>query len=134
MGLLNVIWRMILREKLPIREIARRTGLSRNNQEISECGHGRAEVQRSGSLEGTTERVRQVFMKILEDLRHVDVVPFGISALEQRVFPDWQMKLFGPRMAARLVPDLAEFDFSDRRLSQIHSDVKSLAFRARPLN
>lgn len=30
MGLLNVIRRMALRQKLPIREIARRTGLSRN--------------------------------------------------------------------------------------------------------
>ena len=30
MGLLNVIRRLALREKLPIREIARRTGLSRN--------------------------------------------------------------------------------------------------------
>lgn len=30
MGLLNVIRRVALREKLPIREIARRTGLSRN--------------------------------------------------------------------------------------------------------
>ena len=30
MGLLNVIRRMALREKLPIREISRRTGLSRN--------------------------------------------------------------------------------------------------------
>lgn len=30
MGLLNVIRRMVLQEKLPIREIARRTGLSRN--------------------------------------------------------------------------------------------------------
>jgi hypothetical protein len=30
MGLLNVIRRMALREQLPIREIARRTGLSRN--------------------------------------------------------------------------------------------------------
>lgn len=30
MGLLNVIRRMALREKLPIREIARRTGLLRD--------------------------------------------------------------------------------------------------------
>ena len=30
MGLLNIIRRMALREKLPVREIARRTGLSRN--------------------------------------------------------------------------------------------------------
>lgn len=30
MGLLNVIRRMALKKKLPIREIARRTGLSRN--------------------------------------------------------------------------------------------------------
>lgn len=30
MGLLNVIRRLALREKLPIREITRRTGLSRN--------------------------------------------------------------------------------------------------------
>ncbi len=30
MGLLNIIRRMSLREKLSIREIARRTGLSRN--------------------------------------------------------------------------------------------------------
>jgi transposase len=30
MGLLNIIRRMALREKLSIREIARRTGLSRN--------------------------------------------------------------------------------------------------------
>ena len=30
MGLLNIIRRMALREKLPLREIARRTGLSRN--------------------------------------------------------------------------------------------------------
>jgi transcriptional regulator with XRE-family HTH domain len=30
MGLLNIVWRMSLREKLPIGEIARRTGMSRN--------------------------------------------------------------------------------------------------------
>jgi len=30
MGLLNIIRRMALREKLPLREIARRTGMSRN--------------------------------------------------------------------------------------------------------
>ena len=30
MGLLNIIRRMALREKLPLREISRRTGLSRN--------------------------------------------------------------------------------------------------------
>ncbi len=30
MGLLNIIRHMVLRKKLPIREIARRTGLSRN--------------------------------------------------------------------------------------------------------
>jgi transposase len=30
MGLLNIIRRMALREKLPFREIARRTGMSRN--------------------------------------------------------------------------------------------------------
>ena len=30
MGLLNIIRRMALREKLPIREIARRTGMLRN--------------------------------------------------------------------------------------------------------
>jgi transcriptional regulator with XRE-family HTH domain len=30
MGLLRIIRRMALREKLPIREIARRTGMSRN--------------------------------------------------------------------------------------------------------
>ena len=33
MGLLNIIRRMALREKLPIREIARRTGMSRNTIE-----------------------------------------------------------------------------------------------------
>jgi len=32
MGLLNIIRRMHLREKLSIREIARRTGLSRNTE------------------------------------------------------------------------------------------------------
>ena len=30
MGLLNIIRRMALRQKLPLREIARRTGMSRN--------------------------------------------------------------------------------------------------------
>ena len=73
-------------------------------------------------------------MKILKDPRHVDVVPFGISALKQRVFPDWQMKLIGPRATARLVPDMSGFDFSDNRLSKIHADVKSMVVRARALN
>ncbi|MDA3889131.1 MAG: BLUF domain-containing protein [Allgaiera sp.] len=86
------------------------------------------------TLEGTTETVGPVFMKILQDLRHVEVVPFGISALKQRVFPDWKMKLLGPRAAARLVPDMPEFDFSDKRLSKIHADVKSMVVRARALN
>ena len=35
MGLLNIIRRMALRQKLPLREIARRTGMSRNT--INKC-------------------------------------------------------------------------------------------------
>ncbi len=49
MGLLNIIRRMALREKLSIREISRRTDLSHNtiakhlnDREASEGGHDRA--------------------------------------------------------------------------------------------
>ena len=66
MGFLNIIRRMPLREKLPVREIVRRTGLSRieplsaigsrtmaRGQEVSGCGLGGAEVCHTGSAEQT---------------------------------------------------------------------------------
>ena len=46
MGFLSVIRRWALREEMPIREIARRTGLSRNTikKYLREGGHTQAEI------------------------------------------------------------------------------------------
>ncbi len=52
MGLLNIIRRMALREKLSIGEISRRTGLSRNTiAKYMSAGHDRADVHCAGTTE-----------------------------------------------------------------------------------
>ena len=60
MALLSVIRRWHLREQLSIREIARRTGLSRNTiRKYLRAGDGRAEVQGAGAAEQARSVCRQ---------------------------------------------------------------------------
>lgn len=82
------------------------------------------------TIEGPKAETSSIFVAILEDSRHVDVVPFGISEIRERMFPEWAMKLIGPNATARIVPDMEEFDFSDRRLALVHDDAKKIAARS----
>lgn len=82
------------------------------------------------TIEGPKDGTSSIFVKILEDCRHFDVVPFGISEIKERMFPEWTMKLIGPHATARIVPDMEEFDFSDRRLARVHVDAKNIAARS----
>ena len=45
------------------------------------------------TIEGPTDNTSSIFLKIVSDKRHVDVVPFGVGRINERVFPDWRMKL-----------------------------------------
>ena len=79
------------------------------------------------TIEGPLDETSTLFTRIVNDRRHDDVVPFGVSKIETRSFPDWTMELIGPETASRIVPDMADFDFTDRRLSQVHKTVTDLA-------
>lgn len=81
------------------------------------------------TIEGPTDDTSSIFLKIVSDKRHVDVVPFGVGRINERVFPDWRMKLIGPNATARIVPDMHEFDFSDRRLEEVHRRAREAARR-----
>lgn len=78
------------------------------------------------TIEGSFDNVRMLFMKILDDPRHVDVIPFGISRIDTRSFPRWNLKLVGPDATARIIPDMDYFDFSDEALRDVHSAAKTL--------
>ncbi|WP_127904257.1 BLUF domain-containing protein [Solirhodobacter olei] len=81
------------------------------------------------TIEGPPDETGEVFVKIIEDKRHHDVVPFGISSIDARAFPDWQMKLIGPNATRRILPDIGNFDFSDERLAEVHASAKIVASR-----
>lgn len=84
------------------------------------------------TLEGPPEAIGSLLLSIVEDRRHHDVVPFGIRPLAARRFPTWSMKLIGPNATARIAPDLAEFDFTDKRLDEVHAMTLAVAKRSRP--
>lgn len=75
------------------------------------------------TLEGDARRVGDLFLRIGEDTRHHDLIPFCVGEKETRRFPDFAMKGIEKKDTRRFVPDLAEFDFSARRLSEIHAAV-----------
>ncbi|GHF71353.1 BLUF domain-containing protein [Seohaeicola zhoushanensis] len=79
------------------------------------------------TIEGPVEATASVFARIVEDGRHDDVVPFGVAKIAKRAFPDWTMELIGPEVTADIVPDMEEFDFTDRRLRLVHKAVKKIA-------
>ena len=67
MGLLNIITQMALREQLPIREIARRTGLSRNTiKKHLNSGNCRAQVRDAGSSQ-QARSIRRQACGLVED-------------------------------------------------------------------
>lgn len=77
------------------------------------------------TIEGPTDKVGMLFLNILDDPRHVNVIPFGVTNIKERSFPDWGMKLIGPNATARIMPDMDEFDFTGEHLDKIHTSVKS---------
>lgn len=79
------------------------------------------------TIEGPVESTGNLFTRIVTDGRHDDVVPFGVSKIAKRSFPDWNMELIGPEAVAHIVPDMEEFDFTDRRLIQVHEAVRRIA-------
>lgn len=72
------------------------------------------------TIEGPEAATADLFLQILEDPRHHDIVPFGIEAIEMRRFPTWELRLLGTGETLQIAPDLGEFDFSDRRLRDVH--------------
>ena len=75
----------------------------------------------------TIKRDVTVFLRILSDTRHFDLVPFGMVNIERRSFPAWHMKLIGPNATARIVPNLDRFEFSFEELEAVHLAAKSVA-------
>lgn len=75
------------------------------------------------TLEGDARLVGDLFLRIGEDRRHHELIPFGVGERRHRRFPDFAMKGIEETDTRRLVPDLADFDFSERRLSEIHAAV-----------
>ena len=78
------------------------------------------------TIEGPVHTVGKLFLKILADNRHVDVMPFSAVPITQRAFPAWPMKLIGISDTARIIPDMDQFDFTDESLADIHSAAKKL--------
>lgn len=75
------------------------------------------------TLEGPQSVVSNIFHKIMDDGRHRNVIPFGVSRMEKRKFPDWSLRWVGIAESIRIIPDMHEFDFSDRRLREINEEV-----------
>lgn len=130
--LLTISYRSVTRSIEPIRDIAAimSESLARNAEEdISGLllFDGNYFLQ---TIEGPAEAVSDLFLKIAEDPRHRDVVPCGIGMISERTFPNWGMKLMGPNATARIAPDLAHFDFSDRRLQAVHILALEIGRRA----
>ncbi len=78
------------------------------------------------TLEGSWDPLIELFLRICEDTRHTDVVPFGVSQIDNRKFHDWHMKFVDICETVRLIPDMDEFNFSDERLHQVHSGVLAM--------
>lgn len=72
------------------------------------------------TLEGPVDEIGALFHRIMDDPRHIEVVPFDVKLIERRRFADWDMHLFDKQDAAMLVPDLAVTDFSDFWLNCVH--------------
>ncbi|GHF73138.1 BLUF domain-containing protein [Seohaeicola zhoushanensis] len=79
------------------------------------------------TIEGPLDNSATLFARIVEDGRHDEVVPFGVAKIATRAFPDWTMELIGPEVTADIVPDMEEFDFTDRRLRLVHKAVMNIA-------
>ncbi len=73
------------------------------------------------TIEGPPAVTRSLFASIIEDDRHVNVVPFFISEIEDRDFPDWHMELLEPGETARILPDMKRFNFSYRALRWVQA-------------
>lgn len=72
------------------------------------------------TLEGPVEPIGTIFQRIMDDPRHIEVVPFDVKVIDRRRFADWDMHLFDERESNQLAPDLALTDFSDFWLSCVH--------------
>ncbi len=72
------------------------------------------------TLEGELGSISEMFHRILQDWRHQDVVPFGVSQIEARRFPDWQLQLIMPEhWSNSAMPALSRADLCSP--DQIHS-------------
>ncbi len=83
------------------------------------------------TIEGPPGRTSDLFARIEEDHRHDGIVKFGVQLLEERDFPEWSMKLLGPNSTAMIVPDMKKFDFTYRRLREIHATAIEMVQRKR---
>lgn len=83
------------------------------------------------TIEGPPAATRAVFVSIIEDDRHENVVPLFISEIEERDFPDWHMELLEPDETTKLLPDMKKVDLSYRRLRQVQAMAGEIAMRKR---
>lgn len=81
------------------------------------------------TLEGPETETIELFLRILEDTRHTLITPFGIKRIEERRFPSWQMLQLDIEQSCTIAPDLDDFDFSERRLLEIHDAARDVALR-----
>jgi hypothetical protein len=73
------------------------------------------------TIEGPAASTRALFVSIIEDDRHENVVPFFICEIEGRDFPDWHMEFLEPGETAKILPDMKKFNFSYRDLRHVQA-------------
>lgn len=79
------------------------------------------------TIEGPHQATSELFRRIMFDDRHTDVIAFGIEFLPERWFPDWSMQQFSPDDTRTIVPDLGDFEFTERRLLGILDAARAFA-------
>jgi hypothetical protein len=73
------------------------------------------------TIEGPAASTRALFVSIIEDDRHENVVPFFICEIEERDFPDWHMEFLEPGETAKILLDMKKFNFSYRDLRHVQA-------------
>jgi len=83
------------------------------------------------TIEGPAAATRALFISIIEDDRHENVVPFCICEIEERDFPDWHLELLEPGETAKILPDMKKFNFSYRELRHVQAMAAEVATQKR---
>ncbi|MCE6950132.1 BLUF domain-containing protein [Cereibacter sphaeroides] len=65
------------------------------------------------TIEGPRATCNELFAQISKDPRHSQIVAFGLTKLEQRLFPDWSMRLISRTELRETMPELKLLDLKE---------------------